>query len=208
MEVSPLREISSRPSAPCTTSARWTPNSPRAWATSSVRLASYTPTICAEAPAGLVSGPSRLNTVRTRNSRRAGMAGASGRGPVFHAGGSEPVGGAEARACGAIAVFRDAHACAGDYESDRGGNVECAARVAAGAAGVHNHFVGMFAADGENWRHVAAHGESEADDFVHRFALDAQSDQQGGDLFGAGVAGKDLLHRGLGFGAREIFAFD
>jgi hypothetical protein len=41
---------------------------------SSVRLASYTPTTCADAPAGLVRGPSRLNTVRIRSDLRAGVA--------------------------------------------------------------------------------------------------------------------------------------
>ncbi len=45
---------------------------------------------------------------------------------------------------------------------------------------------------------MAAHGEGEADDFVDGFTFYAQGDQQGGDLFGAGVAGKDLLHRGFG----------
>ena len=67
-------EISSSPSAPCTTNARFTPNSPRARAINSVKFASNTPTTCAEAPAGFVSGPSKLNTVRMRSSRRADMA--------------------------------------------------------------------------------------------------------------------------------------
>ncbi len=126
----------------------------------------------------------------------------------FYAEGFEHVGGAAARAGGAIAVFGDAHAGARDYECDGGRDVERAAGVAAGAAGVHDYFVGMFAAGGKNWSGVAAHGQGEADDFVNRFAFYAQSDQQRGDLLGAGVAGKDLLHRGLRFGAREIFALD
>ena len=125
----------------------------------------------------------------------------------FHAESFEHVGGATARARRAIAMFCDAHAGASDHERDGGGNVERAAGVTAGAAGVHDHFVGTCTADRKNWRGVAAHGESEADDFVNRFAFDAQSDQQRGDLFGAGVAGKDLLHRGLGFSSRKIFAF-
>ena len=66
MYVTPAMEISSNPSAPWTTEARFTPSSPSARAMSSVRLASYTPTICAEAPAGFVSGPRRLKTVRMR----------------------------------------------------------------------------------------------------------------------------------------------
>jgi len=126
----------------------------------------------------------------------------------FHPEGFEHVGGAAARAGGAIAVFCDAHAGSGDDERDGGGNVERAARIAAGAAGVHDHSVGMFAASGKNWGGVVAHSQGEADNFVNRFAFYAQSDQQGSDLFGAGVAGEDLLHRGLGFSAREVFAVD
>jgi hypothetical protein len=126
----------------------------------------------------------------------------------FYAERFEHVGGAAARAGGAIAVFGDAHAGSGDDEGDRGGNVERAARVAARAAGVHDYFVGMFAAGGKNWRGVSAHGQGEADDFVHGFTFYAQRDQQGGDLLGARVAGKDLLHRSLRFGAREVCALN
>ncbi len=126
----------------------------------------------------------------------------------FYSEGFEHVGRAAARAGGTVAVFGDAHAGSGDDEGHGGGNVERATRVAAGAAGVHEHFVGMFAAGGKNWGGVAAHGQGEADDFVNRFAFYAQRDQQAGDLLGAGLAGKDLLHRGLGLGAREIFALD
>jgi len=39
----------------------------------STRSTEYTPTTCAEARAGLVSGPSKLNTVRTFRSRRASV---------------------------------------------------------------------------------------------------------------------------------------
>ena len=38
-----------------------------------MRDAAYTPITCAFAPAGLVSGPSMLNTVRTPISRRAAI---------------------------------------------------------------------------------------------------------------------------------------
>ena len=120
-----------------------------------------------------------------------GFGDAFGREFNFYPEGFEHVRGAAARAGGAIAMFRDAHACAGDYEGDGGGNVEGATRVAASAAGVHEHFVRMFAAGGKNRRGVAAHGESEADDFVNRFTFYAQRDQQRGNLFGAGVAGED-----------------
>ena len=48
-----------------------TPSWLSASASFSTRSAEYTPTTCADAFAGLVSGPSRLKTVRSRRSRRA-----------------------------------------------------------------------------------------------------------------------------------------
>src|SRR5271166_1698799 len=64
--------ISSSPSRPWTTSARRKPSSLNASASFSTRSAEYTPTTCADAWAGFVSGPSKLNTVRNLSSRRAG----------------------------------------------------------------------------------------------------------------------------------------
>ncbi len=58
------------PSAPWTTQARSEPSSSSARASSSVSSDRGTPTICRRAPAGLVSGPSRLNAVRMPSSRR------------------------------------------------------------------------------------------------------------------------------------------
>ena len=60
------------PSAPCTTHARSDPSSSSARASSSVSSGRGTPTSCRVAPAGLVSGPSRLNAVRTPSSLRVG----------------------------------------------------------------------------------------------------------------------------------------
>ena len=71
MRLSPVFEISSRPSAPWTTKARYVPSSARTRAMGSVSAAAATPMTWALAPAGLVSGPSRLNTVRMPTSRRA-----------------------------------------------------------------------------------------------------------------------------------------
>ena len=85
----------------------------------------------------------------------------------------EHVGGAGARACGAIAVFGDAHARSRDNESCGGGNVERVAAVAAGAAGVDEHFVGVGVAVGENLYCVAAHGGGKADEFVDGFTFHA-----------------------------------
>ncbi len=73
MWLSPVFEISSSPSAPWTTKARIVPSSASARASSSVSAAAYTPITWALAPAGLVSGPSMLKTVRTPISRRAAI---------------------------------------------------------------------------------------------------------------------------------------
>ncbi|MFN7916955.1 MAG: hypothetical protein U0Q55_16550 [Vicinamibacterales bacterium] len=62
------------PSAPCTTHARSDPSSIRLRAMSSVNSGLGTPTICRDAPAGFVRGPSRLKAVRTPSARRAGPA--------------------------------------------------------------------------------------------------------------------------------------
>ena len=62
------------PSAPCTTQARSDPSSISARASSSVSSGRGTPTIWRVAPAGFVSGPSRLNAVRMPSSRRVGAA--------------------------------------------------------------------------------------------------------------------------------------
>src|SRR6266436_1521138 len=72
--VSPESEISSRLPAPCTTNARDVPSSASAAATVSITSAEKTPSTCASAPAGLVSGPRRLKTVRFTICSRAGMA--------------------------------------------------------------------------------------------------------------------------------------
>jgi hypothetical protein len=122
--------------------------------------------------------------------------------------GFEDIGGAAAGTDGAIAVLGDADSRAGNDERRGGGNVERAGDIAARAAGVHQRFIGVSAAAGENRSGVAAHGRGEADEFVHRLAFDAQSDEQAGDLRVGGAAGKDLFHHGFGFDAREVFAGD
>src|SRR5581483_6824117 len=70
----PQGESSSMPPAPCTTYARVAPS--RTSAAASVRVSSgeYVPRTSARAPAGFVSGPSTLNTVRVASSRRTGAA--------------------------------------------------------------------------------------------------------------------------------------
>ena len=70
--VSPVNEISSMPSAPCTTITCWLPKFCNTLASFKVKSLLNTPIICLFADAGLVSGPSRLNKVRTPSSRRTG----------------------------------------------------------------------------------------------------------------------------------------
>ena len=58
------------PSAPWTTQARFDPSSISERAISSVNSGRGTPTSWRVAPAGFVSGPSRLNAVRTPSALR------------------------------------------------------------------------------------------------------------------------------------------
>src|SRR3569623_87101 len=66
--------ISSTPSSPCTTNTWWLPSRCNTCASGSSHCAWKTPTTWLGASAGLVSGPSRLTTVRTPISRRGPMA--------------------------------------------------------------------------------------------------------------------------------------
>ena len=87
----------------------------------------------------------------------------------------ENIRGAAVGADRAIAVFCDAHACACHYESRSGRNIECAARVAAGAAGVDQRLAGReFAAVRKNWRGMLAHYFGEADQLIDCLAFHAQ----------------------------------
>ncbi len=64
MWLSPVFEISSRPSAPCTTNARSVPSLGQHPGEQLRDASAYTPMSCEVAPAGLVSGPSMLKMVR------------------------------------------------------------------------------------------------------------------------------------------------
>ena len=89
--------------------------------------------------------------------------------------GFEHFSGSAMRADRAIAVFRDAHSRARHYESGRGRDIERAASVAAGAAGIDQRLIGWkIAAVRENWRGVTAHYRGEADQLVHGLAFHAQ----------------------------------
>src|SRR5579864_4814951 len=70
----PHGDSSSMPPAPWTTYARSAPSRTSASASVRVSAGEYTPSMRARAPAGFVSGPSTLNTVRVASSRRTGAA--------------------------------------------------------------------------------------------------------------------------------------
>ena len=72
--MSPVKEISSMPSAPCTTSTCSEPKFCNTFASFKVKSWLNTPISCRLALAGFVSGPSKLKIVRTPNSRRTGAA--------------------------------------------------------------------------------------------------------------------------------------
>ena len=55
---------------------------------------------------------------------------------------------------------------------------------------------------------VGAHYGGEADEFFHRLAFFAKRGEKADNFGFGGTAGQDLLHRGFGFGAREMMAFD
>ena len=73
-DVGPVVVISSSPSEPWTTKPRRMPSAAIAPAISSAAWNEGAPMSCAVAPAGLVNGPSRLNTVRILRSTRTGWA--------------------------------------------------------------------------------------------------------------------------------------
>ena len=74
VRVGPLGEISSRPSALCTTSARSAPSSRSTATIRSPSAGDGTPSSCRFTPAGLASGPRTLKIVRIPISRRTGPA--------------------------------------------------------------------------------------------------------------------------------------
>ena len=189
------------PSAPCTTQARSEPSSPSARATSSVSSGRGTPTSCRVAPAGLVSGPSRLNAVRTPSSLRVGAGVAHRRmerrreeerdarlveaalddrrrrGDV-DAERLEHVGAAAAARHRPVAVLGDAHAARRDDQRRDRRDVERARIDRRRCRRCRTR-----GANGLRQRHRArAHRPREADDLGRPLALHRQADQQAGDL--------------------------
>ena len=147
------------PGWPLTTSTRSAPRRPATSAMIGARRASYTPRSCRLAPAGLVSGPRMLKTVRMPISRRVGPAwridecsDCANRKPTPASSTQRPtsvgverdvdaerlehVGAPRCRGDRAVAVLGNRHARAGNHERRRGRDVEGVQSVAAGPAGV------------------------------------------------------------------------
>ena len=159
--VGPVVVISSKPSDPCTTNPRFNPSAASAPANNSAALSDGAPTSCAVAPAGFVSGPSRLNAVRIRSSARTGAAcfiavctAGANRKPMptsrmARAVSSGDAGNRDAKRIeqvhaaaslgagyGAVAVFGNAHPRARRHERRYGRDIECLRAIPARAAGV------------------------------------------------------------------------
>ncbi len=159
--VRPVMVISSRPSSPWTTRAWRQPSGAAPRPSSRSATTPATPSTWAWAPAGLVSGPRMLKTVRMPISRRGApayfMAGWKDganmkpmptsveavlhlrRGQVdLHPQGLQHVGAAALAAGGPVAVLGHLEAGPGHDEGRGGGDVEGGGAVAAGPAGVHH----------------------------------------------------------------------
>ena len=119
------------------------------------------------------------------------------------------VGGTALRSDAAIAVLGDAHAGSGGDKGGRSRNVERAAGVAAGAAGIDER-VSFGIAGIENgiaveleWNGRGADGFGKSDDFFDRFALHVQRHQQRRNLRVGALAGEDFRHHRVRLFARE-----
>jgi hypothetical protein len=124
--------------------------------------------------------------------------------------GFEDVGRAASGSDGTVAVLGEHYWCPGGCsgrgcdERGSGGDVEAAAGVAAGAAGVDEMLL-LYLAERE---HVSclAHGSCEACDLGSGLAAAGEGAEEGGDFDIAGLGGEDLLHKGRGVLARQGFA--
>ena len=86
-------------------------------------------------------------------------------------------------------MLGDPHTGPGRHQRARGGDVERAAGVAAGTAGVDE--TGLVDVD---LRGEAPHHRRGGRDLFHRFALYPQAYQEAADLRGRALAGHDVLH--------------
>ena len=120
--------------------------------------------------------------------------------------------GAAFRGHAAIAMLGDTHTRPSDHEGGCRRNIECAAGIAAGAAGIDQsvapgtarveHGVGMKFKRNSS----GADGFGESNDFFDRLALHVQRHQQRRNLRVGAVSGKDLGHHRARFFAGERLA--
>ncbi len=114
---------------------------------------------------------------------------------------AQHVGGAAWRRHAAIAVLDHRHTAGRDHEGHRGGNVERALGVAAGAAGVDGAF------GGAELRRFQAQHFGPGGDFIHRLALDAQGQQECTHLRRGRARVHDDLERARRLLAAKVAAF-
>ena len=115
----------------------------------------------------------------------------------------EHVGAAALAARGTVTVLGDVAAGRGGYEGGGGGDVERAAAVTTGTAGVDQRPQADLDRHGE-----LAHHRGRRGDLVDGLALHAQGDQQPGDLRWRGFAFHHRDHHFVHLGEAEIAAID
>ena len=113
------------------------------------------------------------------------------------------VGAARAAGDRAVAVLRDPRAGSCRDERARGGDVERAARVAAGATGVDEVRLADLDPSGE-----APHHRRRGRDLLDRLALHRQAHQEAPDLRRRALAGHDGVHDAGHLRAAEVASFD
>ena len=211
----PRRARPTRAPIPAAASAR---------ASSSVSSECGTPTSWRRAPAGFVSGPSRLNAVRTPSSRRTGS-GVPHRGMKrrrkeerdadslersFDDGRVRPdvdaerlvhVGAAALARDRPVAVLRHAQSGSRGHECRGGRDIERAGAIAAGAARVED-----IVERPRQLHRIGAHRPRQADDLGRTLALHREADQQRGDLRRRRLAAHDRAHRLGGLIDRQVLA--
>ena len=104
----------------------------------------------------------------------------------------------------AVAVLGHREAASRRHDGRRGGDVERARVIAAGAAGVNDHRAGRRL----DARGFLAHHPRAAGNLVDRLALDSQRNQKARHLRRRGFTGHDRVHGRGRLIARQVFAGD
>ena len=222
----PAGESSSMPPAPCTTNARRAPSCASTSAITGTSSGEYTPTTWARAPAGFVSGPSTLKTVRAASSRRTGAAwriagwcvGANMKPKPSSSIDCAIRSGARSR------LKPSASSTSADPDCDDTERLPCFATPAPAAAATSAAAVEMlkvlppsppvpavstrssrFGAYGHDVRRASP---PRARDLVGGLALQPQRDEEAADLRGRRLAGHDRVHHRARLGARQVVAVE